>query len=122
MVSIMFAHPETPIMPDSAILTAGRAFSVHWGARNIGEDDVPAFIDLLVVTHIPEGCPGSDDTEHEVVYESEVEQAELAAGQVGELKSVEVPSLSEGAYRLTVTLANDLGIGESTFNCINVDS
>lgn len=122
MAQIIFAHPETPIMPDSAILNAGTAFAVQWGAHNIGEDDVPAFIDRLVVTHIPEGCPGSDGTEHEVVFESEVEQAEIHAGQFGELVSVEVPGLSEGAYRLTVTLADDLAIGESTFNCVNVDS
>ena len=82
--------------------------------------DVPAFVDRLVITSIPEGCPGSADQEHEVVFESDVEESELASGATGELMDPTVGPFPAGSYRLTVTLASDLGNGMTTFNCIEI--
>jgi hypothetical protein len=36
---------------------------VQWKAVNSGPDDTPAFIDRLVITKLPAGCPGEDSPE-----------------------------------------------------------
>ncbi len=120
MADIFFQNPENPIVPSQVIIHADEGFSVQWGAVNLSDQDVPAFVDRLVVTSIPEGCPGSDDVEHDIVFETDADQIELAAGAPGEIIEVSVPPLATGSYRLTVTLADDLGIGDETFNCIEI--
>lgn len=79
MTDIVFANANNPIVPDRAIVHDNESFRVQWSALNAGNKDVPAFVDRLVITSIPEGCPGSADQEHEVVFESDVEESELAS-------------------------------------------
>jgi hypothetical protein len=49
----------------------------------------------LVITS-PEGCPGSDDVEHDVVFESDVEEPELASGTAGKLMDPSVGPFPAG--------------------------
>ncbi len=127
MPDIVFANSDAPIVPSSAIIHDNESFRVQWSALNISDREVPEFIDRLVVSSIPEGCPGSDDQEHEVVYDSDVDgetadftEPDLAAGAAGPLMEPMIGPLSAGSYRLTVTLANDSGQGATTFNCIEI--
>jgi hypothetical protein len=127
MADIVFADSNHPIVPSSSIIHDNESFRVQWSALNISDQDVPSFIDRLVVSSIPEGCPGSDDQEHEVVYDSDVNgdasdfaEPDLAAGATGPLLEPSVGPFSAGSYRLTVTLANDSGQGVTTFNCIEI--
>jgi hypothetical protein len=120
MTVIVFANEEMPIVPDIVIIHANEDFRVQWTARNAGDKDVEAFVDRLVVTSIPEGCPGSDSEEHEVVFDADVEESPLPAGAAGELVEQKVGPFPAGSYRLTVTLANDLGEGVTRFNCIEI--
>jgi hypothetical protein len=127
MADIVFADANNPIVPDRAIVHDDESFRVQWSALNASNQDVPAFIDRLVVFSIPEGCPGSDDLEHEVMYDSDVDgdvndfaEPELAAGATGPLMQPSVGPFPTGSYRLTVTLANDSGQGMTTFNCIEI--
>ena len=121
-MTIVFANSDNPIVPDRTIIHDNEAFRVQWSAFNAGNNDVPAFVDRLVITSIPEGCPGSDDVEHEVVFESDVEESELASGAAGKLMDPLVGPFPAGSYRLTVTLASDLDDGVTTFNCIEIES
>jgi hypothetical protein len=114
------------IIPDKAIIHDNETFAVQWIAKNLGPGDAPAFTDLLVVTKIPEGCPGSDDQDHPIVYNSGtdgnpqdyMEQA-LAAGASGPVMQPTVGPFATGSYRLTVTLAQ--GVANVTnFNCIDI--
>ncbi|TGS54601.1 hypothetical protein EN844_32465, partial [Mesorhizobium sp. M3A.F.Ca.ET.201.01.1.1] len=73
MAAVVFANPDNPITPDKAIVHDNEAFRVQWSAFNAGDADLMAFIDRLVITSIPEGCPGSDDVEHEVVFDSDTD-------------------------------------------------
>jgi hypothetical protein len=120
MTDIVFADLDNPIVPDSAIIHDNESFRVQWSALNASDKDVAAFVDRLVITSIPEGCPGSDDREHEIVFESDVEESELASGATGKLMDPLVGPFPAGSYRLTVTLANDLDNGMTTFNCIEI--
>ncbi len=127
MTDIVFATPDNPITPDKAIVHDNESFAVQWAAFNGGGQAVAAFVDRLVVTSIPEGCPGSDDTEHAVVFDSDqngdpadYSEPGLAAGTAGALMAPQVGPFAAGAYRLTVTLASDTGNGAQTFNCIDI--
>jgi len=114
------------VFPDKAIIHDNDTFAVQWSARNQGRTDAPVFADLLIVTKIPEGCPGSDDQEHPVVYNSQNDgnpqdylEGPLAAGMDGPLMQPIVGPFPAGSYRLTVTLAAGLA-DAATFNCIEI--
>ena len=120
---IVFA---TDIIPDKAIIHNNESFQVQWAAFNASQVDSPAFTDLLVITSIPEGCPGSDDQEHPVVYNSETDgnpqdflEQPLPAGQEGSVMQPMVGPFPAGSYRLTVTLAQGLS-NTTSFNCIEI--
>src|SRR5215210_6969032 len=72
MADPVIVFSESPI-PDKAIIHDTDTFQVQWKAFNAGQVDSPEFTDLLVITNIPEGCPGSDDQDHPVVYDSETD-------------------------------------------------
>jgi hypothetical protein len=129
MASIVFGNPSNPITPDRAIVHDNENFAVQWSAFNISSQDVPSFRDRLVVTSIPEGCPGSDDQEHEIIFDSDIDgnvneytEPALAAGVAGPLMHPTIGPFPVGSYRLTVTLANNVGTGMTTFNCIEIVS
>ncbi|CAL9540066.1 hypothetical protein SUDANB105_04203 [Streptomyces sp. enrichment culture] len=121
MTDIGFGNPENPIVPSATIIRETDSFQVQWSAVNRSGADVAAFTDRLVITSIPEGCPGSDSAEHPVVFEKDLDEPALAAGEGGPLQDPTVGPFAAGAYRLMVTLAEDTGAGDSTFNCINID-
>jgi hypothetical protein len=120
---IVFA---SPVVPDKAIVHDNEIFVVQWKAFNAGDDNMPSFVDRLQVLSMPEGCPGSDDVEHEAVFDSQTEddqadftEAPVPAGNEGRPMAATVGPFAAGAYRLTVTL--DVGGGEvTTFNCIDI--
>jgi hypothetical protein len=127
MADIVFANPNNPITPDRAIVHDNESFAVQWSAFNGGGQAVSSFHDRLVVTSIPEGCPGSDDVDHAVVFDSDANgdpadytEPGLAAGTAGALMRPHVGPFAAGSYRLTVTLASDTGNGATTFNCIEI--
>ncbi|TGQ15956.1 MULTISPECIES: hypothetical protein [unclassified Mesorhizobium] len=127
MVSVAFVNPDNPITPDKAIIHDNEAFRVQWSAFNVGASDLSAFLDRLVVTSIPEGCPGSDDVDHDVVFDSDVDgdtadytEEDLSAGKAGALMQPSVGPFPVGSYRLTVTLASDISEGDTTFRCIEI--
>ncbi len=100
---------------------------MQWAAQNRDQVTSSAFTDLLVITGIPEGCPGSDDQEHPVVFSSDTDgdpsdyqEQPLAPGATGELTQPTVGPFPAGAYRLTDTLASDGGNGDTTFHCIDI--
>jgi len=114
------------VIPDKAIIHDDDSFSVQWSAFNQGPTDAPAFTDLLVVTQIPEGCPGSDDQQHPVVFNSQTDgnpqdylEGPLAKGTGGPLMQPTVGPFPAGFYRLTVTIAAGLA-DVTTFNCIEI--
>jgi hypothetical protein len=79
-----------------------------------------------VITSIPEGCPGSDDQDHPVLFNSQDQgnpqdylEQPLPAGQNGSLMQPTVGPLAAGSYRLTVTLGVGLA-NVSNYNCIEV--
>jgi len=123
--NIVFA---TAIVADKAIIHDSDTFQVQWAAFNASETDSPAFTDLLVITKIPEGCPGSDDQDHPVVYDSAKDgnpqdylEQPLAAGAEGGLMQPMVGPFPAGSYRLTVTLAKDLS-NTTKYSCIDIVS
>ncbi|MFB7454319.1 hypothetical protein [Streptomyces sp. NPDC056194] len=127
MTDIVFADGDHPVTPDKAIIHDDEAFRVQWAARNISTQDFPAFVDRLLIQSIPEGCPGSDSVDHDTVFDSDtdgdpddVSEPDLLSGQAGPLMNPSVGPFPAGAYRLTVTLADDLGVGGTTFNCIDI--
>ena len=122
MTDILFGDPQNPIVPSKPTISASDTFKVQWSAVNGSDVDVDAFTDRLVITSIPEGCPGSDDAEHPTVFEDSFDEPPLAPGESGPLQEPSVGPFPEGAYRLTVTLADDTGAGDETFNCINIDA
>ena len=79
-----------------------------------------------MVTLQPEGCPGSDDQDHPVVYDSDKDgdpqdflEASLKAGAEGPLMQPMVGPFAAGSYRLTVTLDTD-SASTTTFNCVDI--
>jgi hypothetical protein len=122
-LNIVFA---TDITPDKAIIHDNESFKVQWNAYNDSQVDSPEFSDLLVITEITDGCPGSDDQDYPVVYDSETDgdsqdylEQPLAAGAAGSLMQPTVGPFPAGSYRLTVTLAKDLS-NTTSFNCIEI--
>jgi hypothetical protein len=120
---IIFSVAPTP---DKAIIHDSDTFQVQWKAFNAGQVDSQDFTDLLVITNIPEGCPGSDDQDHPVVYDSETagnpedfKEQELPAHAEGSLMQTTVGPFAPGSYRLTVTLDKDLS-NTTSFNCIDI--
>lgn len=125
--TIVFANPDNAVTPSAAIIHDNDTFQVQWTALNAGVANSTAFTDQLVITSIPEGCPGSDDQDHTVVFSSDTDgtpsdyqEQPLAPGAAGNLMQPTVGPFPAGAYRLTVTLANDVGNGDKTFNCIDI--
>jgi hypothetical protein len=123
----MLQIADPGVIPDSAIIHSDETFRVQWKAVNLGPDDAPAFTDRLVVSAIPEGCPGSDDQDHPVVYDSTTDgladdfaEPALPAGTAGPLMAPMVGPFGTGSYRLTVTLDADGPNPVSTFNCIEI--
>jgi hypothetical protein len=123
MSSIVFG---TDVTADMAIIQENESFRVQWKSFNSGPADNPAFSDRLVVTHLPEGCPGSDDQDHTVVFDSgsdgdadDFQEAALAAGAEGNLMQPTVGPFAAGSYRLTVTLDTSSAMTAS-FNCIEI--
>jgi hypothetical protein len=126
-MTIVFANPDNAVTPGAAIIHDNDPFQVQWTAQNTDGVTSTAFTDLLVITSIPEGCPGSDDHEHSVVFSSDTEgnpsdyqEQPLAPGATGNLMQPTVGPFPAGSYRLTVTLASDVGNGDTTFNCIDI--
>jgi hypothetical protein len=125
--TIVFADPDNAVMPSVAIIHENDPFQVQWAAHNTAEVTSTAFSDLLVITSIPEGCPGSDDQEHPVVFSSktdgdpsEYQEQPLGPGATGNLMQPTVGPFPAGSYWLTVTLASNVGNGDTTFNCIDI--
>ena len=116
---IIFASVDHPITTDLAIIHSNETFVVNWAASNIGQQDSPDFQDELVVSNIPEGCPGRDGEEHPVLFDSSFDEAPIPAGKLGPQMQATVGPLPTGSYRLTVTLAKGLA-DTATFNCIDV--
>ena len=123
MPDIVFA---TSVIPDKAVIHDDDAFRVQWKAFNGGLADSPAFNDRLVVTLITEGCPGSDDKDHPVVFDSDTDgdsqdflEPPLAAGAEGNLMQPMVGPFPAGSYRLTVTVDTKSSM-TTTFNCIDI--
>ncbi len=124
---IVFANPDNAVTASAAIIHDNDAFQVQWAAQNIDGVTSTVFTDSLVITSIPEGCPGSDDQEHPVVFSSDTDgnpsdyqEQPLAPGATGNLMHATVGPFPAGSYRLTVTLASDVGDGDTTFNCIDI--
>ena len=125
MSAIFFGNPEKPIVPSAVIIHDDESFEVQWSAVNKGNTDIDEFTDRLVITSIPEGCPGSDDADHPVVFDSDEDgepddyaEPALGPGEGGPLREPTVGPFAAGAYRLTVTLAD--GAGDETFVCIDI--
>jgi hypothetical protein len=57
--TIVFADPGNAVMPSAAIIHGNDTFQVQWTAQNTSQGTSTAFTDLIVITSIPEGCPGS---------------------------------------------------------------
>ncbi len=122
---LIFGGQEA-IVPSSAFIHSNETFSVQWFAYNKGPSRAPAFTDLLVITQIAEGCPGSDDQDHPVVYNSETDgnpqdylEQPLDPQTTGELMQPMVGPFPAGSYRLTVTLGKDLA-NVSNYACIDI--
>ncbi len=118
---------QAGINPDIAILHDNDTFAVQWNAQNLGPGDAPAFIDRLVISEIPEGCPGSDDQEHPTVYDSttdgdpaDFEEPELPDQTTGPLMPPVVGPFAAGAYRLTVTMDEGGPNPVTSFNCVDI--
>jgi hypothetical protein len=123
MSSIVFA---TNVTPDKAIIHETESFRVQWKSFNSGPVENPAFSDRLIVTQLPEGCPGSDDQEHTVVFDSgtdgdadDFQEAALAPGAEGNLMQPMIGPFAAGSYRLTVTLDTSSTMTTS-FNCVEI--
>jgi len=89
-IVIVFANPKNPIVTDRAIVHDNESFRVQWSAFNAGDKDVPKFVDFFEITSIPEGCPGSDDKQHDIVFKSDFSEAGLAAGTAEKLVEAKV--------------------------------
>ena len=123
MPDITFA---TPVITDKQIIHADDTFRGQWKAFNAGPVNNPGFTDRLVVTLMPEGCPGSDDQDHAVVYDSDKDgdpqdffEPSLSTGAEGPLMQPMVGPFAVGSYRLTVTLDTNSTL-MTTFNCVDI--
>ena len=128
--NIMFASDIVANVPGgNDVIHDNETFVVQWTAQNAGSSASPGFKDLLVVSNLPEGCPGDDSKDHPVVFNSDNDadnpqdflEGALDPGQTGSLMQPRVGPFAAGAYRLTVTLAE--GLANTTLStCINVVS
>jgi hypothetical protein len=117
--------PNTP--GGDGIIHDNESFEVQWAAQNIGTAASPAFTDLLVISSVPEGCPGDDKKNHAVVYNSERDaenpqdflEGALNPGQTGSLMQPSVGPFPAGSYRLTVTLAKNIS-NTTLLTCIDI--
>ena len=123
MSKLVFASAVTP---DKAIVHDNEPFRVQWKAFNAGPSEQDAFDDRLVVHAIPEGCPGSDDKEYPIVFDSQVDgepsdfaEDPLGPGEDGRVMEPSVGPFPAGSYRLTVTLDTASSMTAS-FNCIEI--
>jgi hypothetical protein len=115
------------INADKSFIHDNESFHVQWKAQNLGPDDTAQFVDHLVIIALPEGCPGDDSVQHQVVYDSandgdpaDFAEPVLPAGTIGPLMSPSVGPFPASSYRLTVTLDDG---GASPFkqsSCIEV--
>jgi hypothetical protein len=115
-------------MPDRAFLHDDDTFRVQWNAMNLDVASVGPFTDRLVITEISEGCPGSDDEVHTVVFDSSIDgnptdfvEPAIAGGTAGPLMAPLVGPFPAAAYRLTVTLDEGGPNPVTTFNCVNIE-
>jgi hypothetical protein len=127
VTDIVFANPDKPIVTDKQIIHDNESFSVQWVAVNAANQATGPFVDGLVITNIPEGCPGTDGAVHPVVFDSATDgddsdytEPSLPTGAAGSPMHPTVGPFPIGSYRLTVTLDRDLGRGASQFLCIDI--
>jgi hypothetical protein len=127
MTDIDFKNQEEPIVTDKTIIHDNDSFSVQWVAVNLTDIDMKPFTDGLVITSIPEGCPGTDGADHPVVFDSSTDgnasdysETSLPARSAGSLMQPNVGPFPVGSYRLTVTLDRDFGRGATQFLCIKI--
>jgi hypothetical protein len=127
MTDIAFAIADKPIITDKQIIHDNENFSVQWVALNTTDQDINPFVDGLVITSIPEGCPGTDGADHPIVFDSQTNgnvsdysESALPARAAGSLMQPTVGPFPVGSYRLTVTLDRDLGRGATQFLCIDI--
>lgn len=126
MADIVFAVTDKPITTDKQIIHDNENFSVQWVALNTTDQVINPFVDGLVITSIPEGCPGTDGADHPVVFDSQTDgndsdytESPLPAHSTGSVIQPTVGPFPVGHYRLTVTLDRDLGRGVTQFLCID---
>jgi hypothetical protein len=123
-VSLIFTNEGVQL--SLAILHDDETFDVQWIAVNDGPATSNHFTDLLIVEALPEGCPGSDDRAHEVVFDSRTDadprdmlEPRIPPGQSGPLMKVSVGPFQAGYYRFRVTLAS-IQDGLTASNCVEV--
>ena len=126
--NIVFATDIIADVPaGDGVIHDNESFQVQWTAQNTGAATSPAFTDLLVISSLPEGCPGDDSNDHPVVFNSDSNadnpqdfmEGALNPGQRGSLMQPSVGPFPAGAYRLSVTLAKDVA-NTTLFTCINI--
>jgi hypothetical protein len=69
-----------------------KAFGMQCNALNVSSQDLSTFLDRLVNFSTPDGCTGSDDIKHEIMFDNDVDATaadltnpNLAAGAAGPL-------------------------------------
>jgi hypothetical protein len=126
--NIVFASDIVANVPGGDdVIHANESFQVQWTAQNTGTAATPAFTDLLVVSSVPEGCPGDDSKDHPVVFNSDQNadnpqdflEGPLNPGQTGSLMQTSVGPFPAGSYRLSVTLAKDVA-NVTLVTCIDI--
>jgi hypothetical protein len=126
--NIMFASDIVANVPGGdGVIHDNESFVVQWTAQNTGSSASPGFTDLLVVSSLPEGCPGDDTKDHPVVFNSDRDadnpqdflEGALDPGQTGGLMQPQVGPFAAGDYRLSVTLAEGLA-NTTQFTCITI--
>lgn len=123
--NIVFA---SDVVPNLEVIHDNDTFQVQWSAFNAGQFASGAFSDRLVITNIPEGCPGTDGQDYPVVYNSDTQgdpqdfqEQSLAPGQQGPLMQTTVGPFLAGSYRFTVTLAVNAS-DTTSYNCKDIDA
>jgi hypothetical protein len=121
---------STGIVADTssgAVIHDNESFRVQWSAQNVGGSASPAFTDLLVISSVPEGCPGDSSKDHPVVFNSDRDadnpgdfsESPLNPGQAGSELQPSVGPFPAGSYLLTVTLGNGM-FNTTSFICIDI--
>jgi hypothetical protein len=126
--NIVFASDIVANVPGGDdVIHDNESFQVQWTAQNTGTAATSAFTDLLVVSSVPEGCPGDDSKDHPVVFSSDRDadnpqdflEGPLNPGQTGSLMQTSVGPFAAGSYRLSVTLAKDVA-NVTLVTCIDI--